>query len=313
MNLFTIPLADSDANVAAQIDQILAGETTSAELTQIDTLAPGYPTFQALATFSNNAFQPNNPADAPTLPERAARRATISQILIILAQLAIVLGLVLVGYAHFDNLHTSAAVAALYLLLPYSSQITARVDHLVPAAFLVWMIVTYRRPVFSGLFLGVAIGLIWYPIFLLPLWISFYWRRGLGRFAIGTLAALVVMILTLSLISYDAASFLTLLERMFGAGVFSLETKSGFWSFHDPVYRIPVLVAFLIVIGSMSLWPSQKNLGTLLSCSTTVMLGILFWYDPGDGIYHMAWFLPLLLLTIFRPNLEDRVALTAVR
>jgi hypothetical protein len=26
----------------------------------------------------------------------------------------------------------------------------------------------------------------------------------------------------------------------------------------------------------------------------------------------MAWFLPLLLLTIFRPNLEDRVAQTAV-
>ena len=26
----------------------------------------------------------------------------------------------------------------------------------------------------------------------------------------------------------------------------------------------------------------------------------------------MAWYLPLLLLTIFRPNLEDRVALSAI-
>jgi hypothetical protein len=39
---------------------------------------------------------------------------------------------------------------------------------------------------------------------------------------------------------------------------------------------------------------------------------VTFWYDPELGVYHMAWFLPLLLLTIFRPNLEDRVALTAV-
>jgi len=61
----------------------------------------------------------------------------------------------------------------------------------------------------------------------------------------------------------------------------------------------------------LALWPAQKNLGTLLSCSAAVMLGSQFWHANHGGVY-MAWFLPLLLLTVFRPNLEDRVADTAV-
>lgn len=41
------------------------------------------------------------------------------------------------------------------------------------------------------------------------------------------------------------------------------------------------------------------------------MLGTQFWHPYEGGLY-MGWYLPLLVLTVFRPNLEDRVALTAV-
>jgi len=61
---------------------------------------------------------------------------------------------------------------------------------------------------------------------------------------------------------------------------------------------------------SMALWPAQKNLGTLIGYSAAVMLGTQFWHAHSGGVA-IAWYLPLLLLTIFRPNLEDRVA-TAV-
>jgi hypothetical protein len=63
--------------------------------------------------------------------------------------------------------------------------------------------------------------------------------------------------------------------------------------------------------GSLAIWPAQKNLGTLLSCSAAVMVATQFWHGYGGGLY-MAWYLPLLLLTIFRPNLEDRSAMTVV-
>ena len=36
-----------------------------------------------------------------------------------------------------------------------------------------------------GTLLGLAMGLFYYPFFLLPLWCSFYWQRGVLRFAAG--------------------------------------------------------------------------------------------------------------------------------
>ena len=87
---------------------------------------------------------------------------------------------------------------------------------------------------------------------------------------------------------------------------------AGFWEYFAPAYRIPVLAAFVAMCGGLAIWPVQKNLGTLLSCSAAVMLATQFWHAHYGGLY-MAWYLPLLILTIFRPNLEDRVALSAVR
>jgi hypothetical protein len=41
------------------------------------------------------------------------------------------------------------------------------------------------------------------------------------------------------------------------------------------------------------------------------MIAAQFWHGYGGGLY-MGWFLPLLLLTIFRPNLQDRIALKVI-
>ena len=97
---------------------------------------------------------------------------------------------------------------------------------------------------------------------------------------------------------------------MFG-WVFPNEVSlEGFWSLpnNDAVFRLPVLAAFIAMIATLAIWPVPKNLGTLLSCSAAVLLGSQFWKAHNGGLF-MAWFLPLLLLVIFRPNLENRVAL----
>jgi hypothetical protein len=60
-----------------------------------------------------------------------------------------------------------------------------------------------------------------------------------------------------------------------------------------------------------AIWPAQKNLGTLLSGSAALMVAAQFWHGNGGGLY-IGWFLPVLLLTIFRPNLQDRVATKVV-
>jgi hypothetical protein len=43
----------------------------------------------------------------------------------------------------------------------------------------------------------------------------------------------------------------------------------------------------------------------LLALSTAILLGFQFWYADRGGAY-VLWYLPLLLLLVFRPNLADR-------
>ncbi len=227
----------------------------------------------------------------------------------VLGHLAVVLGLVLIGYRHFGNIQTGVAVATLYLLLPYTSQMTSRADHVVPAALLVWAVEAYRRPVVAGILIGLACGVI-YPLSLLPLWCGFYWRRGLYRFIGGIAVGLIAAFSTLLLALDGWAPIVAQFRQMFWTSVLQTEL-AGFWRYREPVFRMPVMAAFVAVCSGLALWPAQKNLGTLLSCSAAVMLGSQFWQAQHGGLY-MAWYLPLLLLTVFRPNLEDRVAITAL-
>ncbi len=77
------------------------------------------------------------------------------------------------------------------------------------------------------------------------------------------------------------------------------------------MWRFPVIAGFVILSSFFAVWPAQKNLGTLISCTAAVMVAAQFWHGDGGGLY-IAWFLPMLLLTIFRPNLQDRVALKVI-
>lgn len=235
----------------------------------------------------------------------------------ILCNTAIVVGIAFVGYRHFGNITMGIGAATLYLMLPYTAHVTERflersLEHLVPGALLLWAVVGYRKPVAAGIFLGLASGIIYYPLFLLPLWLSFYWRRGLLRFVGSYFAVVTIMVLTLALVSN---TWLSDLRQMFGLWTPTMNGLQGMWDVSnggwDPVFRLPVLAAFVVLSVSLALWPAQKNLGTILSCSAAIMIAAQFWHGYGGGTY-MAWYLPLVLLTVFRPNLEDRVALSVL-
>jgi hypothetical protein len=177
-----------------------------------------------------------------------------------------------------------------------------------PAALIVFAILFYRRPVVSGALLGAACGFVYYPLFLLPLWVSFYWQRGLFRFSASVFVVLIAM--AIGLVSLpNSPGFLSDLQRMFGIIIPATTGLLGMWDSNiggwDPSFRIPVLALFVVVSISLIFWPSPKNLGSLLSCSAAVMVACQFWHGYGGGLY-MAWYLPVLLLTMFRPNLEDR-------
>jgi len=273
--------------------------------------SPGYPPFFALADLSSRT--PASPAAGPTdLSRQRLLRNVATRSTAILGHLAILIGLILIGHRHFGSARTGVAAASLYLLLPYTAEFTGRIDHVIPGALLVWAVVAYRRPLVAGMLVGLAAGAIYYPLFLLPLWCGFYWRRGLLRFLIGAAGVLALLAASLVWTSSKLHPFADEVQTMFGLTSLSLAHAEGFWTRHDPAYRMPVMAAFFVLSVSLALWPAQKNLGTLLSCSAAVLLGTQFWHAHYAGIY-LDWYLPLLILTIFRPNLEDRMALTAVR
>ena len=292
----------------------LETRATEVDVDQLARLGPGYPLLFLLPQISTQRlFSPDAGAAGPTSGGDGSRRAlheTTARVMAIISQVAVVTGMVAIGWLHFENIRLGIAAAVLYLLLPYTALMTGRVDHALPGALVVWAIAAYRRPLVSGGLIGLAIGTIYYPVFLLPLWCSFYWERGIRRFALGVTAALLLLVVALFITSPSGAVFAGQLRQMFG-WIFPNEVSlEGFWAlpFNDPVFRLPVLAAFIAMMATLAIWPSPKNLGTLLSCSAAVLLGSQFWKAHNGGLF-MAWFLPLLLLAVFRPNLENRVAL----
>ncbi len=271
---------------------------------------PGYYTLFLLPSI------PTHPFIRGDHPEAGREEEIVAKSMAIAAHLAVVVGLVIIGYWHFENIKMGIGAALLYLLLPYTAQMTGHVDHVLPAALMIWAVVLYRRPALAGIFIGLATSVVYYPIFLLPLWISFYWQRGLARFLFGVIGAVAVMVFSLVFVSNDMLSFWLKFQQMFALWIPKTKVHElhGIWALGwEPAYRLPVIVACGVLAVWMAFWPPHKNLGTLLSCSSAVMLAVQFWHAFGDGGgMYMAWYLPLLLMTMFRPNLEDRVALTVL-
>lgn len=294
---------------------LMANVITSSPLEQRERgpeLGPGYALLNMLPEL------PTMPDDVPhgavdgSPIEGGHWLPNIARILAILSNLAIVFGIVGVGYWHFDNVKTGIGCAVMYLLLPYTAQMTGNLEHIAPAALMVLALLAYRQPVLAGMLLGLAAGLVYYPLFLLPLWISFYWHRGLKRLLGGVVGSL--LLLSGLLLLEGAEAFGDHLRSMYGLWLPRMEGLVGVWGpgRFQADFRRPVLVAFILLSVSFVFWPPRKNLGTLICGTAAIMLAAQFWHGNGGGLF-MAWFLPFVMLTIFRPNLDDRIATQVVR
>lgn len=240
--------------------------------------------------------------------QRNASMVWVAKLMAILSQFAIVAGLVWMGGHHFGSWQNGAGMATLYLMLPYTMQMSGAVDHVLPGALLLWAVVLYRYPFWSGLLFGLTMGLVYYPIFLLALWLSFYWDRGVRMFLYGVGATVLLMILSLLLFSTEDRSFVQNLQAMFGVWLPRVSALKGIWEFGwDPWFRLPILVAFVSLGTSMVAWPIRKTFGTLMAYNAALLVAVQFWHGYGGGLF-MAWYLPLTIATFFRPGVHERIA-----
>jgi hypothetical protein len=284
-----------------------------------DTEGPGYWLLYLMPRITTQKLVAEGSAAPGTEQEQKAQqqevRVITARVMAIISHVLIVTGLVITGARHFDNPALGLAAATLYLLYPYTAMRSGDVSHALPGALLTWAIVLYRRPLAAGMFIGLASGTIYYPIFLLPLWCSFYWERGLRRFLAGVFATIGALVTTIAFTAGDFENFKHHLSQMFGIRLPRVENLQGIWraaeGFWNSWYRLPILAAFVLLAISFAAWPVRKHLGTLISYTAALMVGAQFWHAHGGGIY-VAWYLPLYLMATFRPNLSERIATTMV-
>jgi hypothetical protein len=246
-------------------------------------------------------------------------RFLVGRCLTVLCHLAIVVGLIVIGLKHFQDLHAGIAAANFYLLLPYSYLLlpfnTLQVGqwyHVWPMALIIWAIVSYRKPTVAGILMGLATGTVYFPVFSLPVWFSFYGRRGAGRFGVACALAVLVCLMIVAFLWWSEGPWPRSIYSALSLADWQpwSEPRPGTPGFWNAVpgywaYRLPVFIAFGAFVVATAFWPKPKNLGHLLALSAAIFIGIQFWYADQGGV-HVFWYLPLLLLLMFRPNLSDR-------
>ena len=209
------------------------------------------------------------------------------------------------------------SAATFYLLLPYTFLLlpdsalgVGRWDHAWPMALTLWAVFCYRRPVLSGMFLGVATGTAFFLLVALPAWLSFYRDRGATRFLVSFVVSATLGLGVLGGLLWlngDLPSGLRSDWTTFDWQPWKHPAAKtpGFWRFAQmpAAYRVPVFFATMVIVIGSAFWPTPKNLAHLIALTAATLLSIQFWYADRGGVY-VLWFLPLLLLLAFRPNLS---------
>jgi len=235
------------------------------------------------------------------------------------AHIGVVLSLVFISWRHFQDVAAGMAIVTFYLMLPYTGLYVGQLHHVLPMALFLGTLLAYRYPTLSGSILGLATATTYFPLFVLPIWLSFYRDRGMGRFLTAFLLTLAgclgVIGLTLSLNGEFDQSIQNAIDwsgwQPWKDHALELTPTEGFWTGVYWAYRIPVFLLFLSFVVATMFWPSPKNLAHVIALCAAVFISLQWWCADQGGVY-ILWYIPLLLLLVFRPNLQDRVALPIV-
>jgi hypothetical protein len=272
-----------------------------------------------VSRFAQKVLERNPPpdVDASRLPLWVERG------LALLCHLSVVIGLVLIGWRHFDDLRAGVSAGTFYLLLPYTFLFLPesplgirRWDHAWPMALVVWAIFWYRRPLLAGALIGLASSLAFFLVVLIPAWCGFYFRRGTSRFLLSFVIGAGLGLAALGFVLWLNGDLPQSLQSDWTKFVWQPwkrpdPTTPGFWQDMPSqsvtrlpaAYRVPVFIAAMALVLVSGVWPNPKNLAHVLALSAAALISIQFWYADRGGIY-VLWYLPLLLLLVFRPNLS---------
>ena len=82
-------------------------------------------------------------------------------------------------------------------------------------------------------------------------------------------------------------------------------SAGSFWASIDSSFRLPVLIAYLLLVIGTMFWPAEKSLAELIALSAALLVASQFWYLDKGGALVMLY-LPLAIVMMFRPTLATR-------
>jgi len=245
----------------------------------------------------------------PPSLKRQKPQVIVSRVLASLAHLGLVFGLLAIGWRHFERPLTGMAMAACYLLLPYTRMALVDSGQLVPAALIAAAVFWHLRPALAGALIGLAAG--WIPacLGLIALWCGYLRGRGAVRFTVVAIAVVVGCALLGHFVPELANWARALGARSFDeVGLlpqFEPRSTGSFWMSIDSAFRFPVLIAYLALVLFTMFWPADKNLAELIALSAALLVASQFWYLDKGGTLVMLY-LPLAITMMFRPTLAIR-------
>ena len=134
---------------------------------------------------------------------------------------------------------------------------------------------------------------------------GFFTRRGAGRFGLAFVVAAGASVGVTGLVLWiDGPTGHNLVTALHLTDwkPWTAPTTESIWTGTHWAYRLPLFVLFVGFLVGATVWPSPKNLSHLLAQSAAVLIAVQFWHGDRGGLY-VLWYLPLLLLMVFRPNL----------
>lgn len=246
------------------------------------------------------------PSDVKSDSDQSPPEKFLARTLVVFAHTCVVLGLMYIGRKHFNSIQLGISMSCLYLLLPCTAFNVHQLSHVIPAACLIWAVAMYRKPAVAGFLLGAACGTLFFAVFLLPVWAVFYPRKARMRFCISLAAVAAVLMLVVALTSENTDSFFNKLVMTANWSVYRLFDAASPLP-KQPIgtifLRITLAALFFVMLVAMTAIPRKRNLENLLANSTALIVMAQLWYPDDVGTF-VLWYLPLLLLVVFRPRLD---------
>jgi hypothetical protein len=192
-------------------------------------------------------------------------------------------------------------------------------SHIAPASITLLAFVLLNRPAWSGVLLAGGIGVLFYPVFMVPAWLGYYWTTPdqLKRFLVGFSVAAVVIagsVLALSrpangrglvgTVVYDTIGHQESPEA-YGSSPFGFWGQRGGWRRWAMTPMVssqsmtrPVVLVFFAFAASMFLVARGRTPAQLALILAAVAIGAELWKIHATATY-VTWYYGFLLLGLF--------------